>query len=193
MAVLIHSASIVECLLYTRLHDWRWRFRNEQNTVCPQGEYKSPTHQPSSCKILKMQTCFCMSSHRRHKWNCSLLFVSYCWQYCSSTISHLSCLFPWCQPLYANLHTVLPYFSRYTTIRLKMFFVLCTVGYLGYLWWVPLLDLQTNSIYKGALGTFLCTGLAVKQSGGGRRIMTKRYIITNCGKSFKRSDRDMRP
>ena len=57
----------MECLLYTRLHDWRWQFRNEQNAVCPQGEYKSPTHQPSSCKILKMQTCFCMSNHGSHK------------------------------------------------------------------------------------------------------------------------------
>ena len=65
--------------------------------------------------------------------------------------------------------------------------------------WVPRIPLLgtsaglTNSIYKGALGTFLCTGLAVKQSQEGRRIMTKRYIITNCGKSFKRSDRDRRP
>ena len=59
---------------------------------------------------------------------------------------------------------------------------------------IPLLGISaglTNSIYKGALGTFLCTGLAVKQSRGGRTIMTKRYIITNCGKSFKRSDRDL--
>ena len=41
-------------------------------------------------------------------------------------VSHPSCLFTWCQPLYASCFTVLLlYFSRYCTIRVKMFYFLC--------------------------------------------------------------------
>ena len=40
-------------------------------------------------------------------------------------VSNSSCLFTRCQPLYANCCTVLLYFSRYCTVRLKMFYFLC--------------------------------------------------------------------
>ena len=36
-------------------------------------------------------------------------------------VSDSSCLFTWSQPLYASCCTVLLYFSRYCTVRLKMF------------------------------------------------------------------------
>ena len=83
-----------------------------------------------------------------------------------------SCLFTRCQPLYASCYTVLLYFSRYCTVRLKMFslflclfvtYYLCekyykpiTVQYCiaDCVSWVPrltLLDLQTNWTYKCAL------------------------------------------
>jgi len=41
-------------------------------------------------------------------------------------VSHPSCLFTWCQPLYASCFTVLLlYFSRCCTIRVKTFYFLC--------------------------------------------------------------------
>ena len=40
-------------------------------------------------------------------------------------ISNSSCLFTQCQPLFANHCTVLLYFSRYCTVRLKTFLFLC--------------------------------------------------------------------
>ena len=40
-------------------------------------------------------------------------------------VSNSSCLFTRCQPLYASCCTVLLYFSRYCTVRLKMFYFLC--------------------------------------------------------------------
>ena len=39
--------------------------------------------------------------------------------------SNSSCLSTWCQPLYASSCTVLLYFSRYYTVRFKMFSLLC--------------------------------------------------------------------
>ena len=39
----------------------------------------------------------------------------------SPPVSNSFCLFPQCQPLYASCCTVLLYFSRYCTVRLKMF------------------------------------------------------------------------
>ena len=39
----------------------------------------------------------------------------------SSLSSSSSCLFTWCQPLYASCCIVQLYFSRYCTVRLKMF------------------------------------------------------------------------
>ena len=49
--------------------------------------------------------------------------------------SHSFCLFSQCQPLYASCYTILLYFSRYCTVRLKMFifvflfYVLCEKYY----------------------------------------------------------------
>ena len=40
-------------------------------------------------------------------------------------VSNSSCLFTWCQPLYASCCTLLLYFSRYCTARLKIFHFLC--------------------------------------------------------------------
>ena len=75
-------------------------------------------------------------------------------------VSNSSCLFtPWCQTRYASCCIVLLYFSRYCTVRLKIFyflFYLCEKYYkpvsiqyyiAGCVSWVPrltLLDLQTN-------------------------------------------------
>ena len=96
-----------------------------------------------------------------------------------SPVSNSSCLFPWCQPLDASCCTGLLYFSRYCTVRLKVFslflgclsfmYYLCekcykpiTVQYYiaDCVSWVPrltLLDLRTNWTYECALGTeFVC-------------------------------------
>ena len=37
------------------------------------------------------------------------------------SVSNSSCLFTWCQPLYASCCTILLCFSRYCTVRLKIF------------------------------------------------------------------------
>ena len=78
-------------------------------------------------------------------------------------VSNSSCLFTWCQFLHASCGMVLLYFSRYCTVRLKMFYFVCFFNVL-FVWkyykpaivqyyiaycvsWVPkltLLDLQTN-------------------------------------------------
>ena len=39
-------------------------------------------------------------------------------------VSNSSCLFTWCQPLYASWCTVLLYFSRSCTVKLKLFYFL---------------------------------------------------------------------
>ena len=50
-------------------------------------------------------------------------------------VSNPSCLFTLCQPLYASCCTVLLYFSRYCTVRLKMFSLfLCLLGFMYYLY-----------------------------------------------------------
>ena len=90
-------------------------------------------------------------------------------------VSNSSCLFTQCQPLDASCCTVLLYFSRDCTVRLKMFHFLC-LFFMYYLCekyykpitaqyyiadcvsWVPrltLLDLRTNWTYECILGTEL--------------------------------------
>ena len=89
-------------------------------------------------------------------------------------VSNSSCPFTWCQHLYASCCTVLLYFSRYYTVRLKMFslFFVC-LFFMYYLCekyykpiriqyyianrvsWVArltLLNLRTHWTYKCALG-----------------------------------------
>ena len=69
------------------------------------------------------------SIYIRHKWNCSLPPDSYCWRSFSCIISlplpppvnNSCCLFPRCQPLCVTYCTGLRYFSRYYTVRFKMF------------------------------------------------------------------------
>ena len=62
-----------------------------------------------------------------HEWNCSLCSISYCWPFFSSTISHLLSLLQSVTLLAHPLTTspcmpaVLLYFTRYCTIRLKIF------------------------------------------------------------------------
>ena len=90
---------------------------------------------------------------------------------------NFSCLFTQCQPLYASCCTVLPYFSRYCTVRLKCFIFCVCLFFMYYLYekyckpiitvqyyiadcvsWVPkltLLDLRTNWTYECVLGTEL--------------------------------------
>ena len=92
-------------------------------------------------------------------------------------VSNSSCLFTQCQPLYASCCTVLLNFSRYCTVRLKMFSLfLVSLFFMYYLCekyykpitvqyyiadcvsWVPrltLLDLRTNWTYRLTLGTEL--------------------------------------
>ena len=97
-------------------------------------------------------------------------------------VSNSSCLYTSCQPLYASCCTVLLYFSRYSTVRLKncfffvlyvfvcflmcLFFVyyLCekyfksvttqdyVVDCVGWILKPTLLNLETNWTYKHALG-----------------------------------------
>ena len=68
---------------------------------------------------------------------------SYHWRSFSSTISHLlipppvsnsSFPFTWCQPLDASCCTVLLYFSKYCTVRFKMFSLLLVFLFIYYLW-----------------------------------------------------------
>ena len=96
-------------------------------------------------------------------------------------VSNSSCLYTSCQPLYASCCTVLLYFSRYYTIRLKncfflFFLCLCFLMCLFFMYylyekyfksvtiqyyvvdcvgWIPrptLLNLETSWTYKHALG-----------------------------------------
>ena len=84
------------------------RAKNKFYTALPALEHRAstalensrrqevPTHEPSSCKLSKMQMCIWFQQGTRTcainvscEWNCSLLSVSYCWQSFSSTISPL--------------------------------------------------------------------------------------------------------
>ena len=91
-------------------------------------------------------------------------------------VSNSSCLFTRCQPLYASCCAVLLYFTRYCTVRLKIFSLFFVFVFMYYLcekyykpitvWYyiadcvslVPrltLLDLWTNWTYECTLGTEL--------------------------------------
>ena len=97
-------------------------------------------------------------------------------------VSNSACLFTRCQPLYASCCTGLLYFSRYCTVRFKMFYFLClffmyylcekyykpiTVQYYiaDCVSWVPrltLLDLRTgfmNTLLEW--NSFVCRGPTV--------------------------------
>ena len=66
----------------------------------------------------------------RHEWNSSLPSpIS------SPPVGNSSCLFTWCQPLYASCCIVLLYFSRYYTVRLKSFpYFLCLFFNVLFVW-----------------------------------------------------------
>ena len=60
---------------------------------------KSPSHEPSSCKLSKIGMCTLLQQetrtgaiHMSHEWPCSLPSISCCWWPFSSTISHLHSL-----------------------------------------------------------------------------------------------------
>ena len=95
--------------------------------------HKSPTYEPSSCELSKMRACVCVSNHK-------LVHVSgiHCQMCASSTsllllmilqlyhltallpppVSNSSCLFTHARPCIPA--TLLLFFSRYYTVRLKM-------------------------------------------------------------------------
>ena len=67
-----------------------------------------------------------------HEWNCSLCSISCCWPSFSSTISLLSLLLSvtlLARPLTASpcMPAVVLYFTRYCTVRLKLFYFLCLI------------------------------------------------------------------
>ena len=89
---------------------------------------KSPTHKP--LKVANFQRCKCVF-HQRQAWvklqpalRLLLLMILQLYHLpppLPSPVSNSSCLFTQCQPLYARCCAVLLYFSRYCTVRLKMF------------------------------------------------------------------------
>ena len=94
---------------------------------------KSPTYEPSSCELSKIRTCV-PSMSRVSEIAACLLLLSILQLYhlpppLPPPVSNSSSLFTRWQPLYANCCTVLLYFSRYCTVRLKMFFFVLFVFY----------------------------------------------------------------
>ena len=151
---------------------------------------KSPTYEPSSCELSKMPTMHLVPArnqnlcHQRQVWvklqlalHLLLLMILQLYHLpppLPPPVSNSSCLFTQYQPLYASCYSVLLYFSRCYTVRLKMFsffvclffmyqYCLCekyykpiTVQYYiaNCVSWVPrltLLDLRTNWTYECAL------------------------------------------
>lgn len=66
----------------------RLAYLNFKSSLTKIQEYRT-IYQPSSCELLKMQTCLRLSSRVRREWHCSQPCISYCWRPVSSTISHL--------------------------------------------------------------------------------------------------------
>ena len=140
---------------------------------------KSTAHGLSRCELSETQMCIWFQQgtktcviNIRQVWNCSLPSISYCWWSFSSPISHLlqsvtllACSLDACW-------TVRLYFSRYCTVRFKIFSLLfvfvfmqlCETCYKSMtvqhyiancVSWVPrltLLDVGTNWIYECTLG-----------------------------------------
>ena len=110
---------------------------------------KSPTYEPSSCKLSKMWTCIWFQQgtrtcaiNVRHEWNCSLSSISYCQLLCYTTV-----LF---KVLYCKIKNIFFIFclffmyylceKYYKPITLQYYIVDCVS-------WVPrltLLDSQTT-------------------------------------------------
>ena len=111
----------------------------------------SPLHK--NLQVVNYERCKCSSGysketqtcaiHVRHVWNCSLPSTSYCWRSFSSRISHLFSLLgsvtllarsldasPW-MPAVVLHHCT---FSRYSTVRLKMFSLLSVLVFMHYLY-----------------------------------------------------------
>ena len=90
--------------------DWDWHIHT---TIYS----KSPTYEPSSSELLKMQTCIPSTSGMSE--NCCLLFISYCCCYFSSTTSHLLSLLQSVTLLTCSLYAspymlaVVPYYCTF--------------------------------------------------------------------------------
>ena len=89
---------------------------------------KSPTCKPSSCELLKMWTCVPSTSDMSDIAACpplpvadEILQLYHLPPSFPPPVSSSSSLFTQCQPLYASCSTTLLYFSRYYTIRSKIF------------------------------------------------------------------------
>ena len=89
---------------------------------------ESPTYEPSSCELSKMQMCVHMSSHVSPIMQlalCLLLLMILQLYHLPPplppSVSNSCCLFTQYQPLCASCCTVLLSFSRYCTVTLKMF------------------------------------------------------------------------
>ena len=152
---------------------WEDLLKKEMPTHSSILAWKIPwTEEPGRLQSMGLQRV-------RPDWATSLSFLSFL----TPPVSNSSCLFTWCQPLYASCCTVLLYFSRCYTVRLKMFSLFC-VCFLCFFFYVKntikpitvpyciadcvsqvprltLLDLQTHWTYECALrrNLFIYRGL----------------------------------
>ena len=99
---------------------------------------------PMNLQVVNFQSCECMC-HECQAWvklqlalHLLLLTILQLWHLplCLPPPASNSCLFTWCQPLYASCCTVLLYFSRYCTARLKLIshFLFLFVCYVLFVW-----------------------------------------------------------
>ena len=125
-------------------HSWSWgrgttHLTHWQESKAGMGHSKSATYEPSGCELSMMRTYMWFQQGTRtcaitvrHEWNFSLPSASYCWWAFSSTISHLlsflqsvALLAVHSVPTPVCCCTIPLYFSRYCTVKLKMFSFCC--------------------------------------------------------------------
>ena len=107
---------------------WKERLDGSQK-MGPRGVLysKCPACKPSSCSFQRCGRVF----HQHQMWVklqfalhlllLMILQLDHITPPLPPPVSNSSCLFTQCQPLYANSGSILLYFSRHCTIRLKMF------------------------------------------------------------------------